>query len=34
MRAAGDRAVVNIASTAGIGFKPYASPEYAAVKAA
>jgi NAD(P)-dependent dehydrogenase (short-subunit alcohol dehydrogenase family) len=33
MRAAGGGAVVNIASTAGIGDEPYASPEYGAAKA-
>jgi NAD(P)-dependent dehydrogenase (short-subunit alcohol dehydrogenase family) len=33
MRRAGGGAVVNIASTAGIGFGPHASPEYAAAKA-
>jgi NAD(P)-dependent dehydrogenase (short-subunit alcohol dehydrogenase family) len=33
MRAAGGGAVVNIASTAGIGADPYASPEYGAAKA-
>jgi NAD(P)-dependent dehydrogenase (short-subunit alcohol dehydrogenase family) len=33
MRAAGGGAVVNIASTAGIGSDPYASPEYGAAKA-
>src|SRR5262245_55415387 len=32
MRRAGGGAVVNIASTAGIGFGSYASPEYAAAK--
>jgi NAD(P)-dependent dehydrogenase (short-subunit alcohol dehydrogenase family) len=34
MRLAGGGVVVNIASTAGLGFGPYASPEYAAAKAA
>jgi NAD(P)-dependent dehydrogenase (short-subunit alcohol dehydrogenase family) len=33
MRLAGGGVVVNIASTAGLGFGPYASPEYAAAKA-
>ena len=33
MRRAGGGAVVNIASTAGIGFGPHVSPEYAAAKA-
>ena len=33
MRRAGGGVVVNIASTAGIGFGPHASPEYAAAKA-
>jgi NAD(P)-dependent dehydrogenase (short-subunit alcohol dehydrogenase family) len=33
MRAAGGGAVVNVASTAGLGDKPYASPEYGAAKA-
>ena len=33
MRRAGGGAVVNIASTAGLGFGPYASPEYGAAKA-
>jgi NAD(P)-dependent dehydrogenase (short-subunit alcohol dehydrogenase family) len=33
MRRAGGGVVVNIASTAGIGFGPYASPEYGAAKA-
>jgi NAD(P)-dependent dehydrogenase (short-subunit alcohol dehydrogenase family) len=33
MRAAGGGAVVNIASTAGLGSQPYASPEYGAAKA-
>lgn len=33
MRRRGGGAVVNIASTAGLGFQPYVSPEYAAAKA-
>jgi NAD(P)-dependent dehydrogenase (short-subunit alcohol dehydrogenase family) len=33
MRRAGGGAVVNVASTAGLGLAPYASPEYAAAKA-
>ena len=33
MRAAGGGAVVNVASTAGLGLAAYASPEYAAAKA-
>jgi NAD(P)-dependent dehydrogenase (short-subunit alcohol dehydrogenase family) len=33
MRAAGGGAVVNVASTAGLGFGPYVSPEYGAAKA-
>jgi NAD(P)-dependent dehydrogenase (short-subunit alcohol dehydrogenase family) len=33
MHAQGEGAVVNIASTAGLGFAPYHSPEYAAAKA-
>jgi NAD(P)-dependent dehydrogenase (short-subunit alcohol dehydrogenase family) len=33
MRAAGGGAVVNVASTAGLGDEPYASPEYGAAKA-
>jgi NAD(P)-dependent dehydrogenase (short-subunit alcohol dehydrogenase family) len=33
MRRAGRGAVVNIASTSGLGFGPYASPEYGAAKA-
>jgi NAD(P)-dependent dehydrogenase (short-subunit alcohol dehydrogenase family) len=33
MRTRGEGAVVNIASTAGLGFTPYHSPEYAAAKA-
>jgi len=33
MRAAGGGAVVNVASTAGLGLAPYASPEYGAAKA-
>jgi NAD(P)-dependent dehydrogenase (short-subunit alcohol dehydrogenase family) len=33
MRAAGGGVVVNIASTAGIGSEPYASPDYGAAKA-
>lgn len=33
MRAAGQGAVVNIASTAGLGLAPYQSPEYGAAKA-
>lgn len=33
MRFAGGGVVVNVASTAGLGFGPYASPEYAAAKA-
>jgi NAD(P)-dependent dehydrogenase (short-subunit alcohol dehydrogenase family) len=33
MRAAGRGAVVNVASTAGLGFGPHVSPEYAAAKA-
>jgi NAD(P)-dependent dehydrogenase (short-subunit alcohol dehydrogenase family) len=33
MRAAGGGAVVNIASTAGLGYEAYASPEYGAAKA-
>jgi NAD(P)-dependent dehydrogenase (short-subunit alcohol dehydrogenase family) len=33
MRRAGGGVVVNIASTAGVGFGPHASPEYAAAKA-
>jgi NAD(P)-dependent dehydrogenase (short-subunit alcohol dehydrogenase family) len=33
MRAAGGGAIVNIASTAGLGLGPHASPEYAAAKA-
>jgi NAD(P)-dependent dehydrogenase (short-subunit alcohol dehydrogenase family) len=33
MRRAGGGVVVNIASTAGLGFGPYVSPEYAAAKA-
>jgi NAD(P)-dependent dehydrogenase (short-subunit alcohol dehydrogenase family) len=33
MQRAGGGAVVNIASTAGLGFAPYHSPEYAAAKA-
>jgi NAD(P)-dependent dehydrogenase (short-subunit alcohol dehydrogenase family) len=33
MRLGGGGAVVNIASTAGLGFGPYASPEYGAAKA-
>jgi NAD(P)-dependent dehydrogenase (short-subunit alcohol dehydrogenase family) len=33
MRAAGGGAVVNVASTAGLGLAPYGSPEYAAAKA-
>ena len=33
MRAAGGGAVVNVASTAGLGLAPYQSPEYGAAKA-
>jgi NAD(P)-dependent dehydrogenase (short-subunit alcohol dehydrogenase family) len=33
MRASGGGAVVNVASTAGLGFAPYQSPEYGAAKA-
>ena len=33
MRAAGGGAVVNVASTAGLGLAPYVSPEYGAAKA-
>jgi NAD(P)-dependent dehydrogenase (short-subunit alcohol dehydrogenase family) len=33
MARAGDGAIVNIASTAGLGLEPYHSPEYAAAKA-
>ncbi len=33
MRAAGQGAVVNVASTAGLGLAPYQSPEYGAAKA-
>jgi NAD(P)-dependent dehydrogenase (short-subunit alcohol dehydrogenase family) len=33
MRRAGGGAIVNIASTAGLGFAPYESPEYGAAKA-
>ena len=33
MRRAGDGAVVNVASTAGLGLAPYVSPEYGAAKA-
>jgi NAD(P)-dependent dehydrogenase (short-subunit alcohol dehydrogenase family) len=33
MRRGGGGAVVNIASTAGLGFRPYQSPEYGAAKA-
>jgi NAD(P)-dependent dehydrogenase (short-subunit alcohol dehydrogenase family) len=33
MRAAGGGAVVNVASTAGLGDEPYQSPEYGAAKA-
>ena len=33
MRASGQGAVVNIASTAGLGLAPYRSPEYGAAKA-
>jgi NAD(P)-dependent dehydrogenase (short-subunit alcohol dehydrogenase family) len=33
MRRRGEGAVVNVASTAGLGFAPYASPEYGAAKA-
>jgi NAD(P)-dependent dehydrogenase (short-subunit alcohol dehydrogenase family) len=33
MRAGGGGVVVNIASTAGLGYDPYASPEYGAAKA-
>lgn len=33
MRAAGEGAIVNIASTAGLGLAPYQSPEYGAAKA-
>jgi len=34
MRAAGGGAVVNVGSTAGVGFGPHVSPEYSAAKAA
>jgi NAD(P)-dependent dehydrogenase (short-subunit alcohol dehydrogenase family) len=34
MRAAGGGAIVNIGSTAGLGFGPHVSPEYSAAKAA
>ncbi|MFI5695460.1 SDR family NAD(P)-dependent oxidoreductase [Kribbella sp. NPDC051586] len=34
MRAAGGGAVVNVGSTAGLGFGPHVSPEYSAAKAA
>ncbi|GAA1600172.1 hypothetical protein GCM10009742_55150 [Kribbella karoonensis] len=34
MRAAGGGAVVNVGSTAGLGFEPHVSPEYSAAKAA
>ena len=33
MRRAGIGAIVNVASTAGLGLAPYQSPEYAAAKA-
>jgi NAD(P)-dependent dehydrogenase (short-subunit alcohol dehydrogenase family) len=33
MRASGGGAVINIASSAGLGFEPYVSPEYGAAKA-
>jgi NAD(P)-dependent dehydrogenase (short-subunit alcohol dehydrogenase family) len=33
MRAAGQGAIVNVASTAGLGLAPYQSPEYGAAKA-
>jgi NAD(P)-dependent dehydrogenase (short-subunit alcohol dehydrogenase family) len=34
MRAAGGGAIVNVGSTAGLGFGPHVSPEYSAAKAA